>query len=152
MPAEGLQKSALLLLTLGEEHAAEILKHLEPREVQKLGQAMAATKNISRTDIEEVMTEFEAATSQITTFGMGSSDYIRNVLTKALGEDLAGSLIDRILHIGRNQPGSTVVIRIGRGYGTDRLRSSRFICIRIGPISIIRQGRNRSICNGYGAS
>lgn len=100
MAAEGLQKSAVLLLSLGEDHAAEVLKHLAPREVQKIGQAMADLRNVSHAEIDSVMKDFVQATGKITPFSMGSSTYIRNVLTKALGEDVASGLIDRILHTG----------------------------------------------------
>src|SRR3954468_1926600 len=93
---EGLARSAVLLLAMGEEHAAEILKFLEPREVQKLGQAMAGLKNITRDQIEKALESFRTEAEEHTSIGLGSDAYVRNVLTKALGDDKAGAVIDRI--------------------------------------------------------
>ena len=53
-PDEGIERSAVLLLSLGEDEAAEVLKHLGPKEVQKLGHAMAALKAVPREKIEGV--------------------------------------------------------------------------------------------------
>ncbi len=100
MSAEGLQKSAILLMSLGEDGAAEVLKHLAPREVQKLGQAMAELKSVTREKIASVVDAFRSDAGEKTMTGAGSEDYIRNVLQKALGDDRAVGLIDRILHGG----------------------------------------------------
>src|SRR5579859_6342071 len=97
MSAEGVMKSALLLMSIGEEEAAQVFKFLGPREVQKIGVAMAALKNITREQIDEVLQEFAKEAEQHTALSLDSSEYIRSVLTKALGEDKAGVLIDRIL-------------------------------------------------------
>lgn len=96
----GIQKSAILLSTIGEEAAAEVFKYLGPKEVQKLGMAMASLSNVTREQVEEVFREFRASAEKKTTLGMASNDYIRKVLTKALGDDKAANLIDRILHGG----------------------------------------------------
>ncbi len=98
MSDEGINKSAILLMTLGESEAAEVLKYLEPREVQKISSAMVALKNLTRDEITHVFDEFHQIASEKTTIGMDSGDYIRNMLTKALGDDKAVGLIDRILH------------------------------------------------------
>ncbi|WP_233865170.1 flagellar motor switch protein FliG [Paraburkholderia adhaesiva] len=100
MSAEGAVKSAILLMSLGEEEAAEVFKFLGPREVQKIGAAMAALKNVKREDIEEVLQEFLKEAEQHTALSLDSNDYIRNVLNKALGEEKAGAIIDRILQGG----------------------------------------------------
>jgi len=97
MSAEGVMKSALLLMSIGEEEAAQVFKFLGPREVQKIGLAMAALKNITREQIDEVLHEFVKEAEQHTALSLDSSDYIRSVLTKALGDDKAGAIIDRIL-------------------------------------------------------
>jgi flagellar motor switch protein FliG len=97
MSDEGLQKSAILLLSLGEDDAAEVFKHLGPREVQKIGTAMASLKSLTRDEITDVLGEFCTQAGERSTLGMASTDYIRGVLTKALGDDRAASLIDRIL-------------------------------------------------------
>ncbi|WP_310678091.1 flagellar motor switch protein FliG, partial [Burkholderia multivorans] len=97
MNAEGLTKSALLLMSIGEEEAAQVFRFLAPREVQKIGAAMAALKNVTREQVEDVLQEFVKEAEQHTALSLDSSEYIRSVLTKALGEDKAGVLIDRIL-------------------------------------------------------
>lgn len=100
MSAEGIQKGAILLMSLGEEAAAEVFRHLGPREVQKLGSAMAALKDVSRDAIEDVLGSFHKTAGEKTSLGMNSDEYIKSVLTKALGDDKAASLLDRILQGG----------------------------------------------------
>jgi len=98
------ERAAILLITLGEKDAAEILKHMGPKEVQRVGTAMATLKNINQGQVEGVVSEFLDAVSGQTGMGLGSDDYIRNMLTQALGNDKAGALIDRIL-LGGNTTG-----------------------------------------------
>jgi flagellar motor switch protein FliG len=100
MDSDGVQKSAILLMSLGEDDAAEVFKHLEPREVQKIGAAMATLKAMTRDDITEVLGEFCTTASEKSSLGMDSTEYIRGVLKKALGDDRATNLIDRILQGG----------------------------------------------------
>ncbi len=100
----GVEKAAILMLSLGEKEAAEVLKHMSAKEVQKVGQAMASVGGVSREHIEQVMGEFAAALDGQTSIGIGTDDYVRKVLVQALGEDKAGSVIDRIL-LGRNSSG-----------------------------------------------
>ena len=100
MSEEGIVRSAVLLMAMGEDPAAQVLQHLAPREVQKLGQAMAGLKNVSREQIEKALDEFRTEAGERTTIGAGSDEYVRNVLTKALGGDKAGPVIDRILQGG----------------------------------------------------
>ncbi|WP_028294670.1 flagellar motor switch protein FliG [Oceanobacter kriegii] len=98
------ERAGILLMSLGEKDAAEILKHMGPKEVQKVGSAMATLQNINQTQVEGVVAEFLEAVSGQTGMGLGSDDYIRNMLTQALGSDKAGALIDRIL-LGGNTSG-----------------------------------------------
>ncbi len=100
----GVQRAAVLLLSLGEQDAAEVLKHMNAKEVQKLGIAMATISGISREQVLQVMDTFNHSLDKQTSLGMGADDYVRKVLVQALGEDKAGSLIDRIL-LGRNTTG-----------------------------------------------
>jgi len=100
MSAEGVEKSAILLMSLGEEAAAAVFKFLGPREVQKLGQAMAGMKSVSKDSIGGVLGDFHKAAGERSSLGMDSDEYVRTVLTKALGNDKAAGLIDRILHSG----------------------------------------------------
>jgi len=97
MSDAGVQKGAILMLALGEEEAAEVMKYLGPREVQKLGAAMSTMKAIQSEELVAVLEEFRTETDQNTSLGVDSDEYIRSVLTKALGEDKAASLLNRIL-------------------------------------------------------
>ena len=97
MNEDGVTKGAILMLALGEEEAAEVMKYLGPREVQKLGAAMSAMKAVASEQLEAVLDDFRSETEQNTSFGLDSDEYIRSVLTKALGEDKASSLLTRIL-------------------------------------------------------
>lgn len=100
MDEAGIKKSAILLMTLGEEEAAGVFKLLSPKEVQKLGEAMSSLKNITRDEISSVLEEFNEEASGRSALGEGSAEYIRKVLTNALGDEKAANLIERILHGG----------------------------------------------------
>lgn len=100
MKDEGLEKSAILLLSLGEDEAAQVLKYLSPREVQKLGAAMARLKSVPRERVDTVLEEFRQKAEDHSTLGLAADDYIRTVLTKALGDEKAAHVIDRILQGG----------------------------------------------------
>ena len=93
----GIEKSAILLMMLGESEAAAVLKYLEPKEVQKISTAMVNLKNLGREEIAGVFQNFIAAASDKTTIGMDSNEYIRGMLTQALGDDKAAGLLDRIM-------------------------------------------------------
>ena len=99
-----IDKAAILLLSLGETDAAQVLQHMGPKEVQRVGSAMAQMRNVHREQVEQVMSEFVEVVSDQTGLGVGADGYIRKMLTQALGEDKAGSLIDRIL-LGGNTSG-----------------------------------------------
>ncbi len=101
---DGANRAAILLLTLGEEHAAGVLKHMGPREVQRIGAAMADMGNVTSDQVTDTVDEFLKAVGHHTALGMDSENYIRNVLVKALGQDKAAGLIDRIL-LGGNAQG-----------------------------------------------
>lgn len=100
----GSERAAIFMMSLGEEAAAEILRHMGPKEVQKIGTAMASLEKVSRTDIDQVLREFSDVVQEQTSLGIGADDYVRNVLRSALGDDKAEGLIDRIL-LGRNSKG-----------------------------------------------
>ena len=97
MSEDGVQRSAILLMSLGEEQAVEVFKHLGPREVQKLGSAMAKLANVTRAQLANVLREFHQEAQQQTSIGSAPDEYLRSVLTRALGNDKAAALIDRIL-------------------------------------------------------
>lgn len=100
----GLQRAAIFLLSLGEKEAADVLKHIGAKEVQKLGQAMASLGSVSSPQANQVIDRFINELGDQTSLGVGADDYVRKVLVGALGEDKASGLIDRIL-LGRNTKG-----------------------------------------------
>ncbi len=100
----GIKKAAILLMTVGEDIAAQVLQHMGPKEVQRLGMEIASCNTVSIEEIEAVITGFVEDYSKQTGIGIGSDEYVRGMLNKALGEDKAGNIIDRIL-LGRNSKG-----------------------------------------------
>jgi len=99
-----LEAAAVLLLSLGEADAAQILKHMGPKEVHRVGSTMASLTNITQEQVEAVLIEFIEEVGRQTGMGIGSDQYIKNMLNEALGEDKASGLIDRIL-VGGNTTG-----------------------------------------------
>ena len=97
MNDNGIQKAAILMLALGESEAAEVMKYLGPREVLKLGAAMAVMKAVQHEQVVTVLDAFRQQTELNSTVGLDSDEYIRQVLTKALGDDKASVLLSRIL-------------------------------------------------------
>lgn len=100
MAEDSVEKSAIFLLSLGEEEAAEVLKHLGPREVQKIGQAMSQQKSLPRARVESILDEFHKQNSERAAVHVDTDAYLRSVLTKALGDDKASNLLGRILQGG----------------------------------------------------
>jgi len=96
----GLENAAILLMSLGEEDAAEVFKHLEPKEVQRLGETIAKMKAVSREKVEGVLELFSAVASEQSILVPDTDQYVKSVLKKALGEDKANLLIDRIVQGG----------------------------------------------------
>jgi len=92
----GCEKAGILLLSLGEDVAAEILQNMNPKEVQLVGSTMATMEDISRPMVEMVINDFLDILESQTGLGIGNDSYIRGMLEKALGEN-AGNVIDRIL-------------------------------------------------------
>ncbi|HET9822650.1 MAG TPA: flagellar motor switch protein FliG, partial [Burkholderiaceae bacterium] len=97
MDEQGLEDAAILLMSLGEEEAAEVFKHLEPKEVQRLGETIAKMKTIPREKVEGVLDKFSSLASEHSILVADTDEYVKSVLRKALGEDKANLLIDRIL-------------------------------------------------------
>lgn len=90
------QRAAVLMLLLGEEQAASIIRYMDPKEVQALGAAMVSVGDISQEAVNAVLDDFIATFKQQTSLGLGTSDYVENVLKAALGEDKAASVLGRI--------------------------------------------------------
>ena len=100
----GTERAAILLLTLGENEAAQVLKHMGAKEVQRIGTAMAKLANVSREEVHGVISEFAQTVESQTSVGIGADEFLRKVLVDALGQDKAASIIDRI-NIGRSTKG-----------------------------------------------
>ena len=98
------QKCAILMMLLGEDEAAEILKNLGPKEVQQLGKEMYTVQGLDQDTVNQVLDEFLSIIKTQTDLGMGSSNYIRNVMTKALGENKAQSVLGRITPTESDKP------------------------------------------------
>ncbi|MGI5310114.1 flagellar motor switch protein FliG [Rheinheimera sp. WS51] len=94
---DGVEKAAILLLSLSEEDAAQILKHLEPKQVQKVGLAMAQMVDLNQAKITAVHSLFIEQIQNFSTIGFQSEEFIKRALTAALGEEKAANLIDQIV-------------------------------------------------------
>lgn len=94
---EAADRAAILLMSLGEKDAADILRYMGPKEVQIVGTAMSSLSNVARQDVELVLSDFLTSYGSQTGLGLGTEEYIRNMLVHALGEDKAGGILDRIL-------------------------------------------------------
>lgn len=100
----GAQRAAIFLMSIGEDDAAAVLRHMGPKEVQRVGAAMATLSNVSKNDVGGVLDGFMQSVEDHTALGVGAEDYIRKMLIQALGEEKASGLIDRIL-LGHNSKG-----------------------------------------------
>src|SRR6185437_9793764 len=100
----GTERAAILLLTLGEQEAAQVLKHMGAKEVQRIGTAMAKLSGVSREEVTGVVSDFTTSVESQTAVGVGTDEFLRKVLVDALGADKAASIIDRI-NIGRSTKG-----------------------------------------------
>jgi flagellar motor switch protein FliG len=97
MDDQGVEDAAILLMSLGEEEAAEVFKHLAPKEVQRLGETIARMKAVTRERVDDVLDKFTQVAGDQSLLVADTDEYVKTVLRKALGEDKANLLIDRIL-------------------------------------------------------
>ncbi len=97
MDEKGVEDAAILLMSIGEEEASEVFKHLSPKEVQSVGEAIAKMKSIPRERVESVLGKFAETAGEQSMLVSNNDEYVKSVLRKALGEDKANLLIDRIL-------------------------------------------------------
>ncbi len=100
----GAERAAILLMSIGENDAAEVLKLMTPKEVQKVGSVMATLNNVSKRTVGQVLEDFAVAVEEQTNLGIGNENYVRKVLVSALGEEKASGLIDNIF-LGRASKG-----------------------------------------------
>ncbi len=104
MDDPGIERAAILLMTVGEEQAAEVFKFLSPKEVQKLGEAMARLKTVPRERVDAVINNFNRAKDDQYSLVGDNDAFVSQVLKRALGDEKAGLLLDRILQ-GRDVSG-----------------------------------------------
>ena len=97
MDDKGLENAAILLMSLGEEEAAGVFRHLSPKEVQSLGETIARMKSVPRERVAKVLISFSQATAEQNMLVSDTDEYVKTVLRKALGDEKATLLIDRIL-------------------------------------------------------
>ena len=97
MEDQGIQDAAIFLMSLGEEEAAEVFKHFSPKEVQKLGEAISAMRSVPRERVQEVMGKFTDEAASQSLLVSDTNGYVKSVLRRALGDDKAALLIDRIM-------------------------------------------------------
>ena len=90
------ERAAVLMLLLGEQQAADIIRYLNPKEVQSLGASMVAVSDLSQEAVNAVLDEFVATIKRQTSLGLGTTDYVEKVLKRALGDDKAASVLGRI--------------------------------------------------------
>ncbi|HEY8708177.1 MAG TPA: flagellar motor switch protein FliG, partial [Burkholderiaceae bacterium] len=100
MDDQGLENSAILLMSLGEEEAANVFRHLTPKEVQSLGEAITKMKSIPRERVDAVLEMFSHVAAGQSMLVNDTDEYVKSVLRKALGDDKANLLIDRIMNGG----------------------------------------------------
>ncbi len=97
MADNGIEDAAILLMSLGEEQASEVFKLLAPKDVQRLGETIAKLKVVTRERVESVLDKFSLVAADQHVLVQDTDEYVKTVLRKALGEDKATLLIDRIL-------------------------------------------------------
>jgi flagellar motor switch protein FliG len=97
MDDNGLEDAAILLMSLGEEQAAEVFKHLAPKEVQRLGETIARMRAVPRERVDGVLDKFTQLAASESMLVPDTDEYVKSVLRKALGDEKAALLIDRIL-------------------------------------------------------
>ncbi len=97
MDEKGLENSAILLMSIGEEEASEVFKHLTPKEVQRLGETISKMKSLTRERVDVVIDTFEKVAASESLLVTDNNAYVKSVLRRALGDDKAGLLIDRIM-------------------------------------------------------
>ena len=93
----GTQRAAVLVLLLGEQQASDIIRYMNPKEVQALGGAMVALSDLSQEVVNAVLDDFVSTLKKQTSLGLGTNEYVEKVLNRALGPDKAASVLSRIM-------------------------------------------------------
>lgn len=122
MNDQGIRKSAILLMSLGEEIAAEVLKQLSPKEVQKIGQAMAVLSGVQKAELDSILHELDGSLSKQALITSDQQEFLQNVLRKALGDAKAELIISKITH-GTDTSGIESLKWLDAGTVADLLRN-----------------------------
>jgi len=93
----GAQRAAVLMLLLGEQQASEIVKFMNPQEVQTLGGAMVDVSDVSQEVVNSILDDFVSTIKKQSSLGLGNTDYVEKVFKRALGDDKAASVLGRIM-------------------------------------------------------
>lgn len=99
----GAQKAAIFLLSLGEEGAANVMRHMQPKEVQAIGEAMANLGAVSDNHVQSVVSSFATEVEQVSPFGVGAEDFTRRVMVDALGETKARTVLGQVMQKGQSR-------------------------------------------------
>ena len=101
----GAQRAAIFLLGVGEDAATLVMRHMNPKEVQKVGEAMATISKLTNEQVESVLAEFHLEVSEINPLGLDTTEFTRRVMTSALGEGKASSILSQVLDKAPEQQG-----------------------------------------------
>lgn len=93
----GAQRAAIFLLGLGENGAASVMRHMEPKEVQRVGEAMTSLPEINDEQIDEVIKEFSDSVAKISPLSIGANNFTRRVMVQALGENKARNVLSQVM-------------------------------------------------------
>lgn len=100
-----LEKSAVLMLTMGEERAAEVFKHLNTHEVTTISGTMVSMGSFTHDQLADVLAAFKRDSDGYAALSLNTNEYLRNVLIKALGEERASTLLEDLLESHNNTNG-----------------------------------------------
>jgi flagellar motor switch protein FliG len=122
MSMTGVEKSAVMLMTLGEERAAEVLKCITPAEVPKIIMAMSKIGPVPQNQLVEILVEFESESEKYATLNVNTREYVRSVLIKAMGEERANTLLEDLLGSYQVSGGMEALNRMDAGTAADLIR------------------------------
>ena len=93
----GTEKAAVIMLLLGEQQAADVIRFMAPREVNALGSAMVSVADLSQDLVNLVLDDFVSTLKTQTSLGLGTPNYVQNVFKRALGDEKAATVLGKIM-------------------------------------------------------
>ncbi|WP_276902893.1 flagellar motor switch protein FliG [Frischella perrara] len=91
------QKSAIVLMTLGEDLAAQVLRYLSTKEVQQISRSMVSMPQLSQEQLKNVLDDCQKTMEECAIFNINTNDYLRSILEKSIGGEKASRLLDDLL-------------------------------------------------------